>query len=63
MPAKMDVMTKPAIIIIQTIDAAAGLLLAETRVANKVSNDVPEAPTPIPIMIKAKMDNRIAGQK
>ena len=47
------VTTKPAIIMIQTMEAAAGLRLGATRAASSTSSDVPAAPTPSPISRKA----------
>ena len=52
MPAVPAVIAKPAIIIIQTMVAAAARRSAGTRLASITSNDVPQALTPRPIIEK-----------
>ncbi len=53
--------TMPTIIMIQVIDAAAGRRDGATRVARSASSEVPAAPTPPPIMVKATSESRIPG--
>ena len=52
-------MTIPTTIMIQVIAAAAGLRVGVTRVASSASRDVPAAPTPAPIIMKATTASRV----
>ena len=61
-PAKTVVSMKPAIIIVQTTVAAAPRLSCSTVSAKSTSNDVPAAPTPMPIKVKAMAANAIPAQ-
>ena len=51
--------TMPTIIMIQVIDAAAGRRSGATRVARRAKSEVPAAPTPAPIMVKARSASRM----
>ncbi len=51
-PATAVVRMKPAIIISQTMVAAAGRRMGATRVASSTSREVPAAPTPSPMPMK-----------
>ena len=52
-PATPAVTAMPRIIMIQVVAAAAGLRAGATRLAKSASSDVPAAPTPRPIIVKA----------
>ena len=58
-PAVVAVMMKPTIIISQTVVAAAARRRSLTRLASSTSREVPQAPTPTPIRVKARMARRV----
>ena len=51
----------PAIIMIQVMEAAAGRRCGSTRVDSKANKEVPEAPTPPPIIENAATAMRVAS--
>jgi hypothetical protein len=52
----------PTIIMIQVIEAAAGRRVGVTRVAKSARSEVPAAPTPAPIMVKATRARRMPSK-
>jgi hypothetical protein len=62
-PEMMAVTTMPAIIIIQTMVAAAGFRCRTVRLASSASSDVPAAPMPSPMQMKLTIASPIASQK
>ena len=62
-PETIAVTTMPAIIIIQTMVAAAGLRCSTVRLASSASNEVPAAPIPMPTPRKLRTAADKASQK